>query len=171
VAVLVVLAVGPLFANGPDRFAGLMFLAALSVQLFGHELGHLVAAAAVGYRPRWLSAGPLIVRVEGGRTRLTRSRSWWMFFGGYAAYEPLGRTRAKDLVVIAAGPLANLLLAEAARETWGWPTDSTVVSLFLRALIGLGIALAVLNLMPLPRTAGGLALDGRELLDLLRRRF
>jgi len=169
VAVLVMLAIGGLFEKGPGRFEGLLLLVALFLHVLCHELGHLIAAGLVGYRPRWLAAGPFVVQVENGKTRVTRSRSWWMFFGGYAAYQPIGQTRAKDFLVIAAGPLANLLLVAAALETWGWPTAATLFSIFLRVFIGAGIAIALLNLMPLPRAAGGVALDGRELLDLRRR--
>lgn len=65
----------------------------------------------------------------------------FLFFGGLAAYEPVGQTRGKDFLVIAAGPLANLLLAAAALELWGWPNPSSFFGVFLRSFIGLGIAM------------------------------
>jgi hypothetical protein len=142
-------------------------LAAL-VQVILHEAGHLAAAGAVGYRPRHLVAGPFILHVDGPRPRLSLIRSWMMFFGGLASYEPVGRTRQKDFWVISAGPLANLLASALALEHWGWPARSSFLAAFLACFIWIGIATGLLNLIPFPRTSGGFALDGRELLDLLR---
>ena len=71
---------------------------------------------------------------------------------------------------IAAGPLANLVLVAAALEGWGWPDGpSSVFAIFLQTFVFLGLAIGLCNLIPLPRTTDGFALDGRELLDLLRR--
>lgn len=158
------------FEKGPARWEVLIFLLVVFLHVFCHEIGHLSASGAVGYRPRWLSAGPLVVHVDGPRSRLGLNRSWLLFFGGVAAYEPVGRTREKDLLVILAGPLTNLLLAGLALDHWDWPQTSGLFEVFLRSFIGLGFAIAALNLIPLPRTAQGYALDGRELVDLLRGR-
>lgn len=139
-------------------------------QVVIHEVGHLAAAGAVGYRPRRLYAGPFVLHVDGPRPRLSLGRSWMMFFGGLASYEPIERSRQKDLWVAAAGPLANLLVSALAMEQWGWPTRSGFWQAFLACFIAIGIATGLLNLIPFPRTSGGFALDGREILDLLRGR-
>jgi len=154
----------------PADLDGVMILAAAGLHIFTHEAGHLVTARAVGYRPRWLTAGPLVIRVEGSRLRFALNRSWQQLFGGLAAYEPIRQTRKRDLAVAAAGPLTNLGLAGAALEIWGWPVASSVSGVFLRNFIGVGLAVAVINLIPFPRTAQGFALDGREILDRLRGR-
>jgi len=144
-------------------------LAALA-QVILHEAGHLAAAGAVRYRPRQLVAGPFILHVDGPRPRLSLIRSWMMFFGGLASYEPVGRTRRKDLWVVSAGPLANLLASALALEHWGWPASSGFLAALLACFIWIGIAMGLFNLIPFPRASGGFALDGRELLDLLRGR-
>ena len=140
-------------------------------QVVLHEAGHLAVAGAVGYRPRQLIAGPFILHVDGPRPRLSLSRSWMMLFGGLAAYEPVGRTRRKDFWVISAGPLANLLASALALDAWGWPAPGVgFLGVFLALFLYEGIAIGLFNLIPFPRAANGFALDGRELLDLLRGR-
>jgi hypothetical protein len=156
--------------EGPRRLEGWMVLLTCILHVFFHETGHLCAARAVGYRPKWLSVGPLIVHVDGPRTRVSWSRSWLQWLGGLSAYDPIEPTRAKNLLVICAGPLTNLALAAGALEIWGWPNPSSVFEVFLRTFIGLGIFITILNLTPLPRTPDGFALDGREILDLMRGR-
>ena len=154
--------------EGSRSIEAWMILLTTFLHVFCHELGHLCAAQAVGYRPRSLSAGPLIIHVDGPRTRFAWSHSWLQWFGGLSDYEAIEPTRGKNLLVIWAGPLTNFALAAGALEMWGWPNPSGLVEIFLRTFIGLGFALALLNLIPLPRTTDGLALDGREILDLLR---
>lgn len=139
-------------------------------QVILHEAGHLAAAGAVGYRPRQLVAGPFILHVDGPRPRLSLGRSWMMLFGGLASYEPVGRTRQKDVWVITAGPLANLLASALAMDAWGWPGRSGFLGAFLACFLWEGIAMGLFNLIPFPRASNGFALDGRELLDLLRGR-
>jgi hypothetical protein len=58
--------------------------------------------------------------------------------------------------VTASSPLANLGLVAAALEAWGWPGGpSSVFAVFLRNFIDLGIAIALFNLIPLPRLRRG----------------
>ncbi len=161
---------GEILKVGFPGLTALMIPLGLFVQVLLHEMGHLAAAGSVGYRPRWLAAGPLIVHVGGSRPRLSLSRSWMMLVGGLATYEPVRPTRGKDCWVILAGPLVNLLAAELALEAWGWPNDAGFSGRFLRTFVGFGIAMGLFNLIPLPRAASGFALDGRELLDRLRGR-
>jgi peptidase M50-like protein len=169
VAILAVSGVVGWLRRGPQELELALTLPAAFLHILFHELGHLGAARAVGYKPRALAAGPLFLRVDGSRTRFSFNRSWLQLVGGLALYEPVGRTPGRDLLVAAAGPLMNLALAAAALELWGWPAPSGVSEIFLRTFIGLGFAVAIFNLLPLPRTTDGFALDGREILDLLRR--
>lgn len=155
--------------KGSRSESGMILLTAF-LHIVAHEIGHLGAARAVGYRPRWLSAGPLVIHVDGPRVRWAWSRSWLQWLGGLSAFEAIEPTRGKNLLVIWAGPLTNFALAAGALELWGWPSPSGLVEIFLRTFIGLGFALTLLNLIPLPRTSDGFALDGREILDLLRGR-
>jgi hypothetical protein len=157
--------------EGWSGLASVMVLLAILAQVTLHEAGHLAAAGAVGYRPRRLVAGPFILHVDGPRPRLSLSRSWMMLFGGLAAYEPVGRTRRKDFWVISAGPLTNLLASALALDAWGWAGGrSGFLGAFRAGFVWMGIAIGLLNLIPFPRTSDGFALDGRELLDLLRGR-
>lgn len=165
----------PVLSELPEKgwraLTALMLPLAMLAQVLCHEIGHLFAAGSVGYRPLWLSAGPLLVHVDGPRPRVSRNRSWMMLFGGMAIYEPVRRTRLKDFWVIAAGPLANVLTAALALEYLGWPnSDYGFLDAFLRTFIPFGFCLCLINLMPVPRASNGFALDGRELLDLIRGR-
>jgi hypothetical protein len=162
---------GDLARKGLAGLAALMIPVGLLAQVVCHEIGHLMAAGSVGYRPRQLVAGPFTLHLEGPRARFSLTRSWVMVFGGLASFRRLRPTRGKDFWVAAAGPLANLAAAALALDLWDWPTgESGFAGSFLRTFIGFGIAMGLFNLIPLPRAADGFALDGRELLDLLRGR-
>lgn len=168
IAILIVSGVAGWIRGGPEKLGLALALPATLLHVFLHELGHLGAARAVGYRPRALAVGPLFVRTDGPRSRLSLNHSWFQLFAGLALYEPVGRTSGRDLMVAAAGPLTNILLAVTALEVWDWPDPSGIFEVFLRSFIGLGFAIGIFNLLPLPRTTDGFALDGREILDHLR---
>ena len=159
-----------LATQGVAGLAILMVPLAVLTQVILHEAGHLSTAGAVGYRPRHLAAGPLVLHLDGPKPRVSMSFAWQRFFGGLASYEPVGRTRQKDLWVVAAGPLVNLLVAGLALGQWGWPDDSGAAAIFVQAFVWMGFSLGLFNLIPFPRLSDGFALDGRELLDLLRER-
>jgi len=169
IAILIVSGLVGWIRSGPEKLELALTLPAMLLHVFLHELGHLGVARAVGYRPRALAVGPLVLRTAGPRPRLSLNRSWLQLFAGLALYEPVGRTTERDLLVAAAGPLTNILLAVTVLEIWGWPNPSGVLEIFLRSFIGLGFAIGIFNLLPLPRTTDGFALDGREILDHLRR--
>jgi Zn-dependent protease len=168
IAILVVSGLVGWIRSGPEKLELALTLPAMLLHVFLHEFGHLGVARAVGYRPLALAVGPLFLRTDGPRPRLSLNRSWLQLFAGLAMYEPVGRTTERNLLVAAAGPLTNILLAVTALEIWGWPNPSSVLEIFLRSFIGLGFAIGIFNLLPLPRTTDGFALDGREILDHLR---
>ena len=81
-----------------------------------HELGHAVAARAVGFRVAGVRVGPLLAMPAaaggGWRVRMT----WEMALGGELLPDPVrpDRLRARHAAMIAGGPAAHLLLAAAA---------------------------------------------------------
>ena len=168
IAILIVSGLAGWIRGGPARLGLALTLPVIFLHVLLHEMGHLAVARAVGYRPRALAVGPLFFRADGPRPRFSLNPSWLQFFAGLALYEPVGRTSGRDLMVAAAGPLTNIMLAVIALEVWDWPSPSGVLEVFLRSFIGLGFAIGIFNLLPLPRTTDGFALDGREILDHLR---
>ncbi len=72
-----------------------------------HEAGHLLAAAALGYRLRGCVVGPVRVDRQSGSLRLSYSR---MIYGGQAlVFHNPRETRARRAGFILGGPLASLL--------------------------------------------------------------
>jgi Zn-dependent protease len=138
-----------------------------------HELGHFLAVCRVGYAPRLLVVGPLTVRWEEGRRILGATREWRWLFGGHVWFDALPsrpRTRARDLAVLLAGPLANLLTLGAVLIVDRFLSPSRLFGLYVRANLLCAALVLLANLLPLPRTPEGYATDGRQILELLRGR-
>ena len=120
-----------------------IFVLAMTLALLAHEFGH----ALVG---RWLGGrGPEIYLV---------------FFGGLCAFRHASFTRWREMGMVAAGPLVNLLLGglvflllypdlNAGRAWWA--------GAFLNWFIVVNLFLGILNLIPV------LPLDGGHILRLL----
>jgi hypothetical protein len=127
-----------------------------------HELGHVVAALAVGFRVTSIRVGPMsaVASPSGWRLRF----AWRLSLDGEMVPDPVraDRLRRRHAIMIAGGPVAHLLLAggaAAAAATWGG------FALWLTALMLLLVALA--NLAPVPLRRGGRWRDGRWLLAWL----
>lgn len=138
-----------------------------------HELGHLLAVRRVGYDPRLLVVGPLTVRWEEGRRFLGATHDWRWLFGGHVWFDARRsrpRTRARDLAVLLAGPLANLLTLGAVLALDRFLSPSRLFDLYVRANLLCAALVLLANLLPLPRTPEGYATDGRQILELLRGR-
>lgn len=76
-----------------------------------HELGHFVAARAIGARVTALAALPIELRFHPLRLGLALRRPH-PDIGGYVLYAPpAGMTRRQAILVAAAGPAANMGLA------------------------------------------------------------
>ena len=137
-----------------------------------HELGHFLAVRRVGYSPRLVVAGPLTVLWEEGRrsTGATRELRW--LFGGHVWFDadPPRRTRARDLAVLVAGPLANLLTLGTVLAVYPFLEPNLLFGLYVRANLLCAALVLLANLLPLPRTPEGYATDGRQILELLRGR-
>ena len=146
-----------------------VFFLAMWPNLILHEAGHGLAAMARGMQLVAFGIGPLrLERGSQGRWRL-RNGGGVRGMGGFAAAFPrAGRepTRFDEAVVLAGGPLANLVTAALclwlAAGLGEVPRAAEVATGFgLSALV-----LGVLNLVPI--TSAGWRSDGRGLLDLLR---
>ena len=135
-----------------------------------HELGHLLAVRGVKYRPRLLVAGPLTLEWERDRLAARPTRSWRFLFGGNVWFSAPRRTRGRDLIVLIAGPLANLLTVGAVLGVDRFLRGSPLFEAYVRANLACAALVLLANLLPLPRTAEGYATDGRQILDLLRGR-
>jgi hypothetical protein len=135
-----------------------------------HELGHLLAVRGVKYRPRLLMAGPLTLEWERDRLAARPTRSWRFLFGGNVWFSAPRRTRRRDLIVLIAGPLANLLTVVAVLGVDRFLRGSPLFEEYVRANLACAALVLLANLLPLPRTAEGYATDGRQILDLLRGR-
>ncbi len=135
-----------------------------------HETGHLLAVRRVRYTPRRLVAGPLLVEWNASRRRVTANRDWRFLLGGNVWFSSAGRTRSRDLGVLLAGPLANLLTLGTVLTVHRLLGGPALFAVYVRAnAVCAGIVLLT-NLLPLPRTREGYATDGRQILDLLRGR-
>jgi len=129
-----------------------------SLGLVVHELGHAVAASAVGFRVRVVRVGRLAATgtPAGWHLRLLPQR----IRGGWVRAHPLSREhlRVRHALFVGGGPAAHLLLAgavlAAARE-WGGAWVLAAVLLLLA--VGL-------NLLPLGLRREGSWLDGDWLL-------
>ena len=75
--------------NAKDPKLVALWVGVVFVSILVHELGHALTARAFGWHPR------IVLHT----------------FGGLAIYQPTYRSRAKQMMVTAAGPLAGFLLA------------------------------------------------------------
>lgn len=172
----------PLKAFGPQGgaekllYIALTLLAAWGVILV-HELGHLCAGLAQGFRLALFTAGLLGVRgsATGPRFFLNRQLS---LMGGLAASFPERletgpALRRKFARIVAAGPLASLLLGLLAFWALGWVPAQTP-SLLARAggfyLMVTGLLSIIIFLATIvPARMGGFMSDGARLLSLLNK--
>lgn len=150
---------------------GMMVIAVgMFVSIFVHELGHALAAMAMGMRVKLFQVGPFRGEQMGGRWKLKFEWAGLIGFGGGVASVPvhMRNLRERMLVEIAAGPLASLLAGWAALsillavpgsgwEAW-WKVPAAVMAISLHA--------AVMNLVPMGEVDG--FSDGAALMQLLR---
>lgn len=147
----------------------------LPLRIIIHEAGHAFAAKAVGEEICMIviGTGPLmrVVRFGGLAFRIHR---YSRLGGRTSRFRLVGRSnRTQQALILAGGSLANLVCGGAA-VTLAYlclPADHSRLTLFVVAvLMGLGLPqfiMAIENLIP-RRLQGGLASDGRQLLDLFK---
>jgi hypothetical protein len=130
----------------------------------GHELGHALAARAVGFEVAGVRVGPIVALAtpRGWRLKIV----WETAFGGELLSSPARPEglRARHAAMIAAGPAAHLVLAAAALVA-AMATGALVLWL---ATATLGLA-AVANLVPGRPGRSGRWTDGRWLVAWLAR--
>ena len=147
--------------------AGLTWVS-LFVQLFVHEVGHLLAVRRVGLPFVRLAAGPLALFPHGRGYRLAANRDWLHFMLGVVEYGLLGSPSArKTLFVASAGPIATAFLglfALAAEESFLADGGSSLAVAQANAAIAGGILLV--NLIPL--RFGHMESDGLQIWLALR---
>lgn len=152
--------------------------------LAAHELGHVLAARAVGLPLLRFTVGLLLIEREGGQLRLRLNTAWFQ----PAAYVVLsfpdqGGSTYQWAVVLLGGPLASLLIAVACLLLASWlnpgPPHSAVGWRSVALLLPGNLATGLLNIAGLlslwlgvgslvPGTAAGFRTAGRQLLDLWR---
>lgn len=141
-----------------------------------HEMGHAVAALALGREPVSVRVGPAPARLRLSVGRLRLLLGLRGGFYGFYEYDDRGLSRAARSIVIAAGPLASLVLATlcfavAVGLGGGARWASTPVSIAAMAAIVQGVITA----LPLryPKFWGeyaGLSSDGARLRLVLAER-
>jgi Zn-dependent protease len=131
----------------------LIFIAALLVSIFIHELGHLAAGWVLGFRFGLISVGPLELHIEHGRFKVSFLRE--MTALGYAGMHIDGivRLRRRLLIYAAGGPAANVLTlplaAMFANHTSFASTHPSSIS-FAAQLTVISILLSLVSLLPVP---------------------
>ncbi|MFI5069606.1 MAG: M50 family metallopeptidase [Terriglobales bacterium] len=156
--------------NSNSGLGILVFLAALSVAVLIHELGHLAAGWALGFRFNLISVGPLALHLEHGKLKISLLRE--MTALGYAGMhiDRLVRLRRRVLFYAAAGPVANLATVPAAvmfaNHTSFAPAHPWSIS-FAAQLAMISILLSLVNLIPRPLGSGSFT-DGSRIAMLLR---
>lgn len=156
---------------GKVALIGLALWAVFASLLF-HELGHVVAGLAVGFRFMLLAVGPLWVERSSGRlrVRLNRLPSTW---GGLAACVPSpsdsGLARKMAMMALG-GPAASLLIAAASAGLLAGTEPSSLalsVVRFVLAVLALTSAFIFAATGFLPSGPSGFANDGERARRLL----
>ena len=148
----------------------LLGLGAAVIALVVHELGHLVAGLAVGFRFSFFAFGPLLVE----RTPLGPIRLGWnrvpSLAGGAAATLPTSvhSLRWRFAAVVAGGPCASALLAAgAAVAILLLPMPHGPLRVELAWLRLLSAAIFVGTAVPMPN--GPFVTDGMRILRIIKR--
>jgi hypothetical protein len=157
-------------ANEPDRALQLFGLLSLAIPviilitycmgllpILVHELGHLIAGKAVGFKLVAFHVGPFGYSIV-ARPRFYLNSGQW-FGGGYVAMTSVNLERLvmRNGVFIAAGPLASILLTAIGMQVWLATEMHPVATGFL--LMSLA---AVFNSV-VPRYHKGIATDAMVL--------
>jgi len=147
----------------------LVFVAALSIMILIHELGHLVAGWLLGFRFREIAVGPLRLWLEGSKIKMGFRRE--MTAMGYARMQVcrVARLRRRLVLYASGGTAANALsLAIPAMFAYhgSFASMSPLASSFAAQFTYLSIIVGFLNIMPAP-LASRIASDGSRIASLL----
>jgi Peptidase family M50 len=148
------------------------YLPALLMILAIHELGHVAAGFAVGFRFEKIRIGPIVFTQTLNRLKFTFQKAYG--FDGIAAMKVLHlrKLRRRLGIYVAGGPLANVLsvvcvwtlLASHVLGTW-----QHRVGQFLLVFAALSACIGIFNLIPF-RRSNGMFTDGARLLSLVTSR-
>ncbi len=144
-----------------------ILLLTLWINIVIHESAHALASQAVGFRLRTFAVGPFVIARKGNAFQLRFSTQSLSLASGYIYSLPVNqhRFREKQIIVIAAGPVANLLAGAALFGVTGLLAHSAAAFLWLCAAEGCVTALAtgLTSLLPIGYS------DGTMLYHLLLR--
>lgn len=160
--------------------AGIFVLLAFSIwfSIAVHELGHLLAGLAQGFRMALYVAGFLGARGTRQGVRFFFNRNYQLMGGLAATYpehlESGPALRHKFALIVGAGPFASLLLCAIGMGLLLWLTlDSTgAPTLAIRLAVPLALFTAMMSGMiflatMIPSTSGGFMSDGARMISLL----
>jgi hypothetical protein len=145
-------------------------VAAVIVGVLFHEVGHVLAGRAVGFRFLTLSAGPLVISrmSDGWRVQWVNSMGLW---NGMALMAPGGPNllRMKTIVFILGGPVGSLLCGGSALALMSAAPrlHLNAAAEFFGILGVIELVNGIANLLPF-QTPGGFT-DGSRLVQLIAR--
>jgi len=146
-----------LFAEGLERGEGLLRLAifiifvllAVFLQIYLHELGHLLGGKIAGYRLMSFRIGPLAWNYENGKLHFSLLPN--KGYGGLCAMLPPAETvpRYKEILYYSGGLLANFSTSLFALGLYFFrPEWPVFLRLFLISFALIGLALGLINALP-----------------------
>jgi hypothetical protein len=148
----------------------LQLILALLLITFIHESGHAIAGISLGMKLRAFIIGPFHWRIRDGQWKFQFLPAHFLSAGGAAALVPTNpdQPRWREIVMIAAGPLANLgtglIAIAAALAVVGSPFEQDWH--FLGVFSTLSLVTFAVNLIPL--RPDSLYSDGARIFQLLR---
>jgi hypothetical protein len=148
----------------------LQLFLALALTIFIHESGHALAGLSLGMKLRAFIVGPFHWRIRDGRWKFQFLPAHFLSAGGAAALVPTNpdQPRWREIVMIAAGPVANLgtglIAIPVALAVAGSPFEQDWH--FLGVFSTLSLVTFAVNLIPLRPES--LYSDGARIFQLVR---
>lgn len=161
------------FVLGPSSkfyFAVSGSLALVLLHIVFHELGHFVAARAVGFEPHQIIAGPVVVHASQGPVIVSANRDWNFVVGGVVLFHTWGPTLPRHQFLIAvAGPAATAGLVLLGLLVDMAAPPNAALAKALEANLNVGLGTLAINLLPMQFLLVGIPTDGYQMLEASRR--